>query len=214
MACISADKKHLPLILIYKAVSYDLQKSWDEDFREGEEVYFTVSATGWSSDELRLRWLSRVFKADTRSKAGNHQRLLLVDGYSTYVNLKFLEFTDTHRILVLVLPAHPMHRLQPLDIGLFAPLTKAYNNELNDLMHRSLEMVSIFKRMFWPMFRTAWFARFTEKNIVSSFAQPGICAYDLITVLKVIQPRATTPEQEDIMLPKTPFQRKFGGVMA
>ena len=188
LACISTDGKWLPSTLIYKGESYDLQNSWVEDFQEKDDAFFAASATGWSSDEIGLRWLQRVFEPRTKHKVGNRRRLLLVDGHSSHVNMKFSEYADSHRILILVLPPHSTHRLQPLDIGLFAPLAKAYTNELNTLMHRSLGMVSMSKRMFWPMFRTAWFASFTEENIASAFAAPGIFPYDPAAVLSIIQP--------------------------
>src|SRR4051812_34454603 len=70
--------------------------------------------------------------------------------------MTFLEFADSRRILVMILPPHSTHRLQPLDISLFSPLATAYSNELNQLMHKSLGMVSMSKGMFWPMFRAAW----------------------------------------------------------
>ena len=119
--------------------------------------------------------------------------------------MKFLEYIDCHGILIFVLPSHSTHRLQPLNIGLFTPLAKSYTNELNTLMYRSLGMVSMSKRMFWPMFRTAWFASFTEKNIASAFTAPGIFPYDPATVLLIIQPRPSTPIQVSSTVLKTPM---------
>ena len=45
-----------------------------------------------------------VFNKYTKEKAGNRgYRLLLVDGYYSYVNLDFFDYIDKHRIIVLVL---------------------------------------------------------------------------------------------------------------
>ena len=56
-------------------------------------------------------------------------RLLLVDGHSSHVNLAFLDYATSNRVVVLVLPPHSTHRLQPLDLGLFGPLSKAYDRQ-------------------------------------------------------------------------------------
>jgi hypothetical protein len=86
-------------------------------------------------------------------KTGNRRRLLIVDGHSSHVNLKFLEFADSKRILVMILPPHSTRRLQLLDVGLFSPLARAYTNRINKITHRSLGMTSMSKRLFWGVFR-------------------------------------------------------------
>jgi hypothetical protein len=41
-------------------------------------------------------------------------------------------------------------------------------------MHKSLGMVSMTKRFFYPLFREAYRASFTKKNILHAFEKPGI----------------------------------------
>jgi DDE superfamily endonuclease len=47
--------------------------------------------------------------------------------------MAFLNWATSHQILVLILPPHSTHRLQPLDVGLFQPLAMAYTKQLNKL---------------------------------------------------------------------------------
>jgi hypothetical protein len=148
LACICADSTFLPPALIYKGDSADLQDLWVEDFNEGDEAYFAATTNGWSCNSLRLQWLQKVFDRHTKAKAGNRRRLLIVDGHSSHVNLKFIEWADNNRILVLILPPHSTHRLQPLDVGLFSPLATAYSNQISKLMANSFGVVSMTKRMF------------------------------------------------------------------
>ena len=61
LACICADGTALPPMLIYKGESPDLQNTWVADFKEGDEAYFATSPNGWSSNELGLQWLEKVF---------------------------------------------------------------------------------------------------------------------------------------------------------
>ena len=64
-----------------------------------------------------------MFDCYTKTKAGRGYRLLLVDGHCSHVNLSFLDYADKHWIIILVLPPHSTHRFQPLDVGLFSPLS-------------------------------------------------------------------------------------------
>jgi DDE superfamily endonuclease len=133
-----------------------------------------------------------VFHLHTKDKAGNQQRLLIVDGHSSHVNLKFIEWADRHRILLMILPPHSTHRLQPLDVGFFQPLATAYSKQISTLMSNSYGLVSINKGMFWPMFKASWHASFTEKNITSAFAKTGIFPHNPGAVLDKI-PRPVLP---------------------
>ena len=164
---------------------------------------------------LGLNWLERVFHPYTSQKSGNRRRLLIVDGHSSHINMQFIKKCDELRILLLVLPAHSTHRLQPLDVGLFAPLATYYTNGLNDLMAKSFGMVRISKRAFWSVFLPAWQNAFSEQNIMSAFRKTGIWPYNPTPMLKTITPpEAVLPASQS---PKTPMtclthrrtQRKF-----
>lgn len=87
---VGRDGAALPPALIYKGESADLHDSWVEDFLETDEAYFATSSNGWSPNDLGLQWLDKVFNRHTKDKAGNRRRLLLVDGHSSHVNVKFI----------------------------------------------------------------------------------------------------------------------------
>ncbi|KAJ0127220.1 hypothetical protein HZ326_29676 [Fusarium oxysporum f. sp. albedinis] len=61
------------------------------------------------------------------------------------------------------MPAHASHLLQPLDIGCFAVLKKAYGQEIEHLIRCSITYIS--KTEFFPAFYAAFKATFTESNI-------------------------------------------------
>ena len=128
LACACADGSALPPALIYQGASGDLQDTWLEDLKEEDEAHFASSANGWSSAGFGQAWL-RLFDRHTRHK-GSRKRLLIVDGHSSHVNWGFVNLADSLQILLLVLPPHTTHRLQPLDVGLFSPLANAYSKEL------------------------------------------------------------------------------------
>ena len=88
--------------------------------------------------------------------------LLLVDSYSSYVNIEFIDWADRHRIIIMILPPHITHRLQPLDVGMFQALSTAYSKQVDDLLDKGIGKVYMLKRFFYKMFKTAWDASFIE----------------------------------------------------
>ncbi len=100
--------------------------------------------------------------------------------------MAFLNKCDELKILVLILPLHSTHQLQPLDIRLFQPLSTAYSQEINNFLMNSLRMVSITKRRFWSLFSPAWERAFTEDNIKSVFAKASIWSVDQKGVVDTI----------------------------
>jgi hypothetical protein len=88
--------------------------------------------------------------------------------------MAFLSLADSLRILILILPPHSTHRLQPLIVGLFSPLSRAYTKVLDRYIHGGLGWINMTKRMFWGTFWEAWSRSFNEKNIKSAFAKTGI----------------------------------------
>lgn len=102
------------------------------------------------------------------------------------MNLQFIETCDRLRILLLILPPHSTHRLQPLDVSLFAPLARFYTNNLNTQMANSLGMASMSKRSFWGVFWPAWQKAFVPANIISAFSKTGIWPFNLTIVLSEI----------------------------
>ena len=204
LACISATGGVLPPALIYKGES-SLQDSWLEDWVPENTAHFAISPNGWSSNELGLHWLQAIFQRYTNKIAGRGRRLLIVDGHSSHVNLQFIEQCDQLRVLLLILPPHATHRLQPLDVSLFAPLARFYTNGLTSLMANSLGMVSMSKRSFWGVFWPAWQQAFNLANITSGFAKTGIWPYNPEVVLSIItKPVPEAPHYTPRML-RTPM---------
>jgi hypothetical protein len=206
LACICADGTKLPPGLIYQGDSYDLLDSWVEEFEVGDEAYFASTSNGWSCDSLGLQWLQKVFHPHTKDKAGNRRRLLIVDGHSSHVNLKFIDWADRHRIIIMILPPHTTHRLQPLDVGMFQPLATEYSKRLSELTSTSYGIVSMTKQMFWPMFKASLEASFTLRNITSAFAKTGIFPLGPHVILdKITHPKLPEPEPEKPAYERTPM---------
>ena len=175
-----------------------MQDTWLEAFdRSSDNAYFAVSRKGWTNEELGMSWLTKIFDPHTKAKAGLARRLLLVDGHSSHVNPRFIEYCDQNNIILAVLPPHSTHRLQPLDVGIFAPLAHAYGKGIDRLIQSSDGFSRMTKRRFWPIFRDAWDEAFTLANVRSAFASPGIFPYNPAKVLGKVQMKTPAPPSSD-----------------
>ena len=56
--------------------------------------------------------------------------------------MAFLDLAREKNIIPLILPPHSTHRLQPLDVGFFGPLSSAYSKGLDKLIHMGKGMES------------------------------------------------------------------------
>lgn len=190
VATICGDGTTLPPLLIYDSTSGSIQDSWVQDFDSHEhDAWFTSSASGWTSDEIGFRWLSEFFDKKTREKARRQWRLLFVDGHGSHVTLKFLEWAQAHKILIAVYPPHSTHRLQPLDVGCFAPLATYYSQLLEEQTRLSEGQTRMSKRDFFRCFYPAWQKAFTKQNVRSSWRKAGLFPFKPALVLDKLQPR-------------------------
>lgn len=176
MATCRADGASLPPALIYAGESPGLQSSWVEDFdAEKDRVWFASSKNGWSDDKIGLGWIEEYFERLTgHITSPRDYRLLIVDGHSSHVNLEFITFADAHRILLAILPPHSTHRLQPLDVGLFGPLSNYYSQAIDRLLVEGQGITYLSKRDFYSLFIEAWSKAFTANNIRSAWEATGL----------------------------------------
>ena len=163
---------------------------------ETENCYFASTETGWTNDQLSLQWVDKVFNCSTKEKArhGRDPRLLILDGHGSHINLPFLEWCNTHNIQVIAYPPHSTHRLQPLDVSLFAPLATYYSQELDNWITYTQGLCRMNKKQFYGRFKVAFQKAFTQANIQSGFNKKGIYPLNPAKVLTLVSTQQ--PSQE------------------
>jgi hypothetical protein len=68
-------------------------------------------------------------------------RLLILDGYSSHLIPLFDRMCAENDIIPLCMPSHSLYLLQPLDVGCFALLKKAYGRFVSDLACRGYNYI-------------------------------------------------------------------------
>ena len=131
--------------------------------------------------------------------------MLLLDGYESHLSTPVLKYAQEEKILLVCLPSHASHLLQPLDVGLFGPLQHYYGLEVDRLAQ--LGVTHISKTRFLEILTPARLAAYTTKNVVSAWKEAGIEPYNPAPVLdRMPAARPTTPPSAPprSAVPRTP----------
>ncbi|KAH1011055.1 hypothetical protein HUJ04_000499, partial [Dendroctonus ponderosae] len=71
---------------------------------------------------------------DNRTFIKEYPVLSLLDNHYTYCSLNAYNFCKERGIILLTIPPHTLHRVQPLDVTFYSPLKTPYNSECDNLM--------------------------------------------------------------------------------
>lgn len=121
VCCTSASGNYIPPMIIFK------RKRQPQELEIGAPTgsIVTISDTGYINSELFVDWLKHFHSHVSSSK--DDPVLLLLDGHSTHSkNLAAINYARDQGIILLQLPSHTTHRLQPLDVAFFRPLGQYY----------------------------------------------------------------------------------------
>jgi hypothetical protein len=113
---ISATGRRLRCLVIFKSKS--LQTTWFPSQSVPDWLY-TTSQNGSTSYEIGTTWLRRIYIPDTATDPDRY-RLLLIDGHGSHIDIEFMWLCKQHKIVILYLPAHSSHILQPLHLAPFS----------------------------------------------------------------------------------------------
>jgi hypothetical protein len=149
-----------------------------------------VSDNGWTTNEIGLEWIKH-FELYTQPRKVSGYRLLILDGHESHHSAEFELYCKEHNIITLCMPAHSSYILQPLDVGCFSPLKKAYGKQIEGYMRGGQTYIS--KEDFFPAFQVAFQDSITVSNIQGGFRGAGIIPFDPQRVLDTLPPCVITP---------------------
>jgi hypothetical protein len=89
------------------------------------------------------------------------------------------------------MPAHSSPLLQPLDVGCFSPLKKAYGDKVNKLMRNQINHIT--KQEFLPCFKAAHKKASTLSNIQGGFQGAGLVPFNPERVISTLDVKLRTP---------------------
>ena len=184
---ISASGFVLPPCIIFKGKNYI--ESWFDDLPG--DWRFEVSPNGWTSDEIGLRWLQRLFIPATSMRTKGKYRLLILDGHGSHLTPQFDRLCAENAIIPLCMPAHSSHLLQPLDVGCFATIKRSYGRLVENQARTGHNHID--KLDFLAAYPQARIETFKPETIRNSFAAAGLVPINADRVLSKLNILLHTP---------------------
>jgi hypothetical protein len=151
------------------------------------EFTWSGSSEGWITDVIFENILLNCFIPEVqtrRTKFGlsdDDVCVLVIDGHGSRANLTVIEKLKCHKIVMLTIPQHSSHIIQPLDNGIFAMLKK----ELALLKKRIVGKDQATRRvnLLWIL-SLAIVGAFRKDRVISSFQKTGIRPWNPNAILR------------------------------
>lgn len=105
-----------------------------------------------------------------RNTSGGYQ-LLILDGHNSHCTYPFVSYAEQHKIIILCLPPHTTHALQPCDVSVFGPLQSAWGATVNEASRHN---IVITKQNFLRYYSLARERALKSTTISASFEKTGI----------------------------------------
>ena len=94
-----------------------------------------LSEKGWTSNFIGTQWFEKGFVPQAKARNVSGKPILLIyDGHRSHETLELREAADKAEIHLFCIPPHTSHRLQPLDVGVFGPLQRAWQKRCLEVL--------------------------------------------------------------------------------
>ncbi|KAI1507790.1 DDE superfamily endonuclease [Pyrenophora tritici-repentis] len=196
IAAINAMGWLIPPFFIFRAKNH--QQAWYHGNPKDWRV--AVSDKGWTNNEIGVAWLRHFIDHTTARTVGGY-RLLIIDGHESHQSVLFQDICKENNIITLCMPPHTSHILQPLDVGCFGPLKRAYKKEVGALANYDVNHID--KKAFLAAFLAVYKGVFSSNNIRSGFRATGLVPINSEVVISRLEIKPRTPSPP---LPTTTWQ--------
>lgn len=122
LACINAVGNSIPPVFVFPRVNF--KNHMLHGAPPGS--LGTCHISGWSNSDVFLEFLNHFIKHVKPSK--DDKVLLIMDNHESHISIDAIELARENGIIMLTIPPHTSHKLQPLDRGVFGPFKTYYND--------------------------------------------------------------------------------------
>ena len=131
VAAVNAIGNAIPIMLVFPRVNYK------DHFLRGAPALSIGCATrsGWINEEKFLDFLNHLIK-HTRASLDS-PILVIMDNHEAHISLRAVNLAKENGVVLVTLPPHTSHKLQPLDRTVFGPLKGLYNRAIDTWMREN-----------------------------------------------------------------------------
>ena len=123
LACVSAWGQSLPPLIVFK--SKKVQSLWlPEESSLNQAIALTEN--GLMEREVFAEWFEEQFCPTVTQRP----LILIYDGHLSHISLPLISKAIDQNIVILKLPSHTSHRLQPLDVAVFKGLKSTFEKKV------------------------------------------------------------------------------------
>ena len=169
LACGSAIGERVLPYVVYKAKTTN--PSWMEGGPHG--CMFSVSNSGWMESAQFSEWFIQMFLPATKLLRLTAPVVLLLNGHGSHVTLELVTEAAKQNTIIICLPPHTTHILQPLDVSVFKSVKHVWVQLLKEFKSEKFEAV-VSKRSFPSLLSQLWKESFFPEHLVSGFHATGI----------------------------------------
>lgn len=188
IACINSEGWSVPPFLVVKGKTH--LANWYTDGGLPHDWVIKPTSNGWTNNETGLEWIKH-FDKHTAARAKGLYRMLVLDGHGSHESVEFEEYCKTRNIITLCLPPHSSHLTQPLDVGCFSVLKRAYSCQIEMFIKAHINHIT--KVEFFLAFKAAYIQSMTAQNAKAGFRGAGLVPFDPQAVLSKLDVRLRTP---------------------
>lgn len=96
------------------------------------EHRIATSPSGWIDTEIFAAWFQDTFVPQAKKRRLNDKPILLnLDGHISHETDTLKEIAHAHDIIVFCFPSKTTHKTQPLDVGVFSALSRAWTSHVD-----------------------------------------------------------------------------------
>ncbi len=169
---ISATGRAVPPFLIFPRVKFNETTMLKNAF---SGTAGGANPSGWINSELFLQVLQHFAAHERPSKSS--PLLIILDNHETHINLPAINFCRDNGIVLLTLPPHSSHKLQPLDVSVYRSFKLHFNAACSTWMVNHPGMAISIMDMA-ELVGKAFEKSFSLSNITSGFSKSGIEPYN------------------------------------
>ena len=118
--------------------------------------------------------------------------MIVLDSHESHVSADFDAYCKDHDIIMISLPPYSSHLTQPLDVGIFSPLKRAYGAEINQFVRAHINHIT--KVEFLSAYHAAYNKVMSKENIAGGFRGAGLIPHNPEAVISKLDVKIRTPK--------------------
>lgn len=166
--CFNAIGQYVPPLIIFP------RKNMKIELMNGAppSSIYACHQSGWIQQEIFVQWLHHFIEFTKPTE--EDPVILILDGhYSHTKNLEVVNVARAHHVVIICLPPHSTHKMQPLDVAFMSPFKTYYAQEISQwLKQHPGRVVTVYQVA--ELFGMAYNRAATAETAVNGFRKTGM----------------------------------------